>query len=129
MTSTRVAARLAASALITISLGQVAFAQDDDFACRKRAVYDYCGAVLLAATGQLMQTADGEAIITQLRTEFESYFGAFKDLPEHEVVQKNVMLSALEHYSLDSVRACTGRSAELLEEVVDMVDRECRENQ
>jgi hypothetical protein len=120
--------RLAASALIALGLGQAAFAQDD-LSCRKRALYDYCGAVMVAATGQLLQAADGQATIDKLNADFNEAFGAFKELPEHKVIQKNVMLSALEHFSLDSVKACTGRNMEMIGELITFVDLECRENQ
>jgi hypothetical protein len=125
MTSTRVAAHLAA--LITISLGHGALAKDDDLACCKLGVYDDGSAGLMVAKGHLMGVADSRATITQLDAAFASYLGDLKDLPEHEVVQKKVMLSAVEQFSLDSVRACTGRSAERLEKVVAMVDLECWE--
>lgn len=120
--------RPAAAALIALSMSQAAFAQDD-LSCRKRALYDYCGAVMVAATGQLMQVADGKATIDKLNAAFDSYFGEFKELPAHPVVQKAVMLSALEHFSLSSVEACTGRNMDVIKELVTYVDGQCREHQ
>lgn len=97
--------RLTVLGLLTFTLPFNAFAQD----CLKRVVYDYCAATMLTTVAKA--TAEGdEETGEKIYQKWTNLMGKWKDLPVDEALQKKVMLTAIEDFSLEAVSACIGNS-------------------